>query len=519
MTSLVRSIAPLLPTRRLLTEGGDERIALDQLTMTNKYGCRSVPDNQLAAFGSATASTISEAGFAAADEMRKKLLSGSQIGGQAENYWRELRRIRAEIISLCGLDDLSGLEVIFSPSGTDAHMLAARLVAAGGAAKMLVIMVQPTETGRGVRDALAGRMHFRYASASSGSDVGLLDYVEVATVAIRTQDGCARPAVVVDDEVEAIVSSAVTSYDRILIVTTDVSKTGILAPTPGAVLSLRSRWPDRVEILIDAAQFRLAASSLRAYLMNDCMVAVTGSKFVGGPIFSAALLVPGAAASRLARSPLDPALRMTCARAEWPRNWNGAEALPDVCNYGLLLRWEAALAELRLFRAIPDADVESVVRAFGDMITRQLAEAAHFEPLEQPMIDRRAIVSTKHWDQIPTIFPFLLLRMSAGRRRPLAPDETKEVYDRMRHSLGREIATSREDDVGRATALRCELGQPVLCGERHGVQLTALRLCLSARLIVEAVGEGRRGLEDILNRALHVLDKVAYLVDAKRVSS
>jgi len=517
--SPVRSIAPLLPTRQLLAEGGDERIALDPLTMTNKYGCRPVPDNQLAAFGSVTASTISEAGFAAADDMRKRLLSGAQVAGQAENYWTELRRIRADLISLCGLDDLNGLKVILSPSGTDAHMVAARLVAAGGAAKTLVIMVQPTETGRGVRDALAGRMHCRYASASRGGNVGLLDGLAVATVAIRTQDGSARRAVDIDDEIEAIVSSGATSYDRILIVLTDVSKTGILAPTPGAVLSLRERWLERIEVLVDAAQFRLGPSSLRAYLMNDCMVAVTGSKFVGGPIFSAALLVPEAAASRLARCSLDAALRMTCARAEWPQNWNGAAALPDVCNYGLLLRWEAALAELRAFRAIPDADVESVVRAFGEMITDRLEKANHFEPLEQPMIDRRTIVTTKHWDQIPTIFPFLLFQTRAGRRRPLAPDETRAIYEQMRHGVIRDIAASREEDGCRAVALRCELGQPVLCGERQGVQLTALRLCLSARLIVEAVAGGRRGLEDVLNRALQVLDKVAYLVDSIRVSS
>lgn len=509
---LIRSNLTLSPTRQLLTEGGDERITLDPWGIANKYGCGPLPDIGLAAFGSATASTISEAGFAAADELRNRLLSASQGEAQAEVYFREICRIRSELIDLCGLAEFSGLEVIFSPSGTELHMLAAKLLARGAPARTLAIMVQATETGSAVLSALAGEMHPRYPSQRGMGGAEFLDNpISVATLGIRADDCKLRPAETVDDEIEAMVSAAIARYDRVLIILTDVSKTGVLAPSPSRVLDLKARWPDIIEVLVDAAQFRLAPSSLRGYLAAECMVAVTGSKFIGGPIFSAALLVPKAVACRLMKQTLDPALRATCARAEWPQNWNGIEVLQEASNYGLLLRWEAAFAELRAFSAVPEPDVSNVVRAFCDAITSRLTKDPYFEPLEQPTLNRRPLVTRSCWDQIPTIFPFLLFRISPdGKRTPLALDETKHIYNQIRKGPITKTHSREQDE--RIGSLRCELGQPVICGRRQGVQLAALRLCLSARLIVEAVNGGDRGIERVIDRGFEVLDKVAFLV-------
>ncbi|MHB1100056.1 MAG: hypothetical protein ACYCZR_10920, partial [Burkholderiales bacterium] len=59
-------------TAKLLVEGGDARIAL--VSGVNEYGCGPYPDPELAEFGSSTASTISESGFAAADALRARLV-------------------------------------------------------------------------------------------------------------------------------------------------------------------------------------------------------------------------------------------------------------------------------------------------------------------------------------------------------------------------------------------------------------------------------------------------------------
>jgi hypothetical protein len=86
---------------------------------------------------------------------------------------------------------------------------------------------------------------------------------------------------------------------RVLLVLADVSKTGLIAPSLACVTALQRRWPDALDILVDACQFRLAPATLRAYLIHNFMIALTGSKFLTGPTFSGALLIP-AAPARLA---------------------------------------------------------------------------------------------------------------------------------------------------------------------------------------------------------------------------
>ena len=63
----------LPPAEALLREGGDTRLALDPVSGRNRYGCASRPDPGLGHFGSATASTISPEGYAAADALRTRL--------------------------------------------------------------------------------------------------------------------------------------------------------------------------------------------------------------------------------------------------------------------------------------------------------------------------------------------------------------------------------------------------------------------------------------------------------------
>jgi hypothetical protein len=482
-------------TCQLLAEGGDDRIVLDPLGRVNKYGARPTPDPGLAAFGSSTVSTISVDGFAAADALRIRLLLASNRETPAEIYLREIGRIRSELIHMCGLSEIGGLEAIFSPSGTELHTIAARLLARGGAARTLAIMVHPAETGGRVKNALAGQVRPQAPAARGGH------LIDVTTVAIRAADGSPRPSETVDSEVEALVSAAVGRYDRILIVVADVSKTGLIAPSPARVLALKARWLGLVEILIDAAQFRIAMASLRGYLTHDCMVALTGSKFLTGPAFSAVLLVPEATAHRLMKNPLDTALGLMSARAEWPQNWPGVEALPQIANCGLLLRWEAALAELRAFRAVPEPYIRRFLEAFSQAIQARLNSDPHFGLLAQPGLDRRPVVTGEHWDQLPTIFPFLLYHVTSwGARVPLTTNETKLIY-----SI---IGENKE-----SATLRYELGQPVLCGNQYGINISALRLCIGARTIVENASNKNMDDDKIIRKALMVLDNVAFLID------
>ena len=114
----------------------------------------------------------------------------------------------------------------------------------------------------------------------------------VLSVPLRLVDGAPRALADVDAEVSVKVDAAVSSGGRVLLVMVDQSKTGLIAPSSACVAGLHRRHGGCVEVLVDACQLRLAPTALRDYLRQGFMVAVTGSKFLTGPSFSAALLLP-----------------------------------------------------------------------------------------------------------------------------------------------------------------------------------------------------------------------------------
>lgn len=490
MTMLALKIAERFTpadTAALLAEGGDARIALE--CGRNEYGCRPYPDPDLVEFGSSTASTISGPAFAAARALHERILANPDEATCA----LEFDRIRDEFAALCGVSDLTGLYIVFAASGTDAHLIASRIVKSGHA-----VMVDRTETGRGVPAALSGR-HFSTRSALGGRVVAGMPLAGgtatgIVNVPVRTQDGMVRDGREIDIEVAAHAEAAVKNGESVLLVLTDVSKTGMIAPSLSCTLELKARFPHAVAVLVDACQFRISSATLRAYLEQGFMVALTGSKFLSGPTFSGALLLPQAQ-----KFEIPGGLQAYSSRYEWPSGMR-SELLGKDANFGLLLRWEAALAELREFSRVPDAKVEKFLRGFALKIMQRLENDVHFEPLPVPALNRACLTAKPGWDTIQTIFPFMLKQGNL----PLGLDETKKIYALLQQDLspihpGSEVA-----------GLRCCLGQPVRCGKRGKVELAALRLCASARLIVEGAANG----DQVIARALAALDKAALLVEA-----
>ena len=500
-------------TGQLLVEGGDARIALDPYSGTNRYGCTPFPDPGMAAFGSTTASVISGPAFHAADRLRDRL-ADAPGSARAGLYVRELERMRLELAQLSGA---AGAEIIFAASGTDIHLIAACLARASCPVPPLVIMIDGAETGAGVPAAVTCR-HFSSRSArgdrvAEDSPVGPDAALPVANVAIRRADGSPLALQDIDAAVEKHAMQASARGRRVLLILNDLSKTGMLAPSPACMAALRTAMPDRIDVLVDACQFRIAASTVRAYLEQGFMVALTGSKFLGGPSFSGALLVPQSAADRFRQRSLGRALSAYSARAEWPRNWEGAESLDQAANPGLLLRWEAALAELRALRAVPETEIRTFLRTFATAIAGRLADDPLFRAVPVPDIDRRPLAGTDGWDSIPTIFPFLL-RCSGVRAGTafLGPEETQAVYRLIRTRLTDRPDLPRSCAEEKAAGLRCQLGQPVACGSDGTTPLSALRLSVGARQIIAATREGRT--REIIDEALTVLDKTAWLVRA-----
>jgi len=440
---------PFPTTAQLLISGGDERLLPDPVSGLNKYGCASIPDNDLHSFSSSTATTVSQLEYLALNRLRETLLQAVDADALNKCCATEMARIRREFLALNGLNDWA-VELIFAASGTDAHLVAVDYVAAGQSLK--VLMVQPEETGSGVQAVLAS--------------------TELNFMLLRSADGQPRPVADLDAEVTLQVADAVALGRRVLLIMVDQSKTGLIAPSVACVMQLHRRYPEQLQVLVDACQFRVAPPTLRAYLQQGFMVAVTGSKFFAGPSFSAALLLPGG-------------LRMP--------------AVEPVFNPGLLLRWEAAMFELRRFSALPQHTIIHYMALFSTAVQQRLLNDPCFAPLAVRVLDRQPLQVGQSWDQLQSIFPLILFCRKGERDVPLNREQTLQIYQ--------QLQVSQEEKPAR---LRYQLGQPVACGERDGVPVSALRLCLSARQISDAIGQ--QGISTVIAEAMAALDKTAWLV-------
>ena len=472
----------------LLTEGGDERIAVEAPTGLNRYGCPPSPQDSAAEFGSSTASVISARAYLAVQELAERL---SAYPSPQAAYAAEAPRLRERLAGLCGLPPAAAADIVLGASGTDLHLIAAELARGPAQGALTCILPDPAETGRGVANAVRslrfGEQSPHGGAACPGEPCDGLKPGRIVAIALRTPEGQPRPAADIDRDASQACTEAVALEGRALLVLADVSKTGLIAPTQACALALKSRWGDALTVLVDACQFRITAVTLAAYLAQDFLVALTGSKFVGGPAFSGALIIPQRSAARLRAHPLAAALGDYCGRQDWPSDYQGRAELEDRPNLGLLLRWEAALHELAAFRALPPETVDAFVATFASRIAEAIDAAPGLEALAAPELDR---LPPRHWDASPTIFPFLVL----GPDGPLPPHRVLALY--------RRLQCPAPGDPSAPWAIH--LGQPVAVGYRGERPMSALRLSLSARLIVEALS-APEGVERVIGRAIQTL--------------
>ena len=485
-----------------LVSGGDERLDCDPVTGLNMYGHGPSPRPLDLAFGSSTASTISTPAFAAVSVYHAKLLGDMETYSSADIYAREIAKVRTELLHLLGLDGGSKqVDAVMATSGTDLHLFIAALLAREDDRSLMTITLMGNETGSGVMAAAAGR-HFMSRVSSDrpvakGEELSPGQATRNTAVAVRNADGTLRSDDEVESELRGLIELARAAGLRCLLVVTDVSKTSLLAPSLDTVFRLKARFGAMLDIMIDACQFRVSTATIRAYLAHDFLVALTGSKFLAGPIFSGALLCPPRLSARLKQRPLPVALADYCAQADWPEGWVARDGLPHRANFGLLLRWKAALFELERFLNVPEEKTTAVLSAFAKAVQARLERDDAFEQLDTRAIDRNRLGGQPrglHWDEIPSIFSFYLRNPYRGGI--LSAAETAAVY--------KDLA------VEQSGLAPVRLGQPVRCADFGDMPASALRICLSAPLIVHAC-ESAQALEHLIEQAMAVLDRTAFM--------
>lgn len=501
------------PLDRLLGSGGDPRLNIDPASATNDYGCRLSPCPNVPSFASSTATSISERAYGHVGRARQSLMRCAVARGMDEAFDARIEAMRDELKACLGLSP-DAAEVIFSPSGTDSQLHALLLVRALLGPALTSVIVAADQTGSGTAETARGH-HFSTATAT-GSRVRKGEPVagparSVASVAIGLLDerGDCRAEAETDAMVLGAIEASLANGTRILLQIMDCSKLGWRAPSEQCLDEIAARWPDRVQIVVDACQMRLGRPRLRKYLDRGYLVIVTGSKFFTGPAFSGALLVPASLANAVgAIGGIAPGFRAYSSRSDWPVHWRALRScFPVRANLGQWLRWEAALEEIRAYHAVPDRFRLRALTRFGQAVERIIASSPSLRLLPPQRRTGHGGLDDEELAQ-PTIFPFAIRHGD----RDLTLAEGRTIY----RALAKGVEDAASANGCDRAAEPCLVGQPV-AWQRGGLQPAALlRICASARLVTEAwssdVAIADRNLQCEIGRVAAVVANIERLV-------
>lgn len=484
-----RALAFAPPTEVLLTCGGDHRQTVDWRLGTNSYGIPPGPTPWTSLLGSCTASSPTTRAFGAAANLRRRLIEAAYDDDLERFVTVNTSVMRRTLLAALGVSDET-TEVVFTPSGTDAELVTLAVSMAEGE-PVHSIVVGPLEIGSGSTNAAAGR-HFGTRvptgrTAAPGEPIDGLDGSDVieSTIDIRDADG----RLLSPDEMAVQVEAAIerhASTHRTLVHVVEGSKTGVRLPRPEAVQEWKRRFGARLDVVVDAAQMRIDQQTVTVHLDSGSMVIVTGSKFFGGPPFSGAILIPSSLTDRLTKISRPPSgLIDYLTRAEVPETLTDLRAVAKPgFNAGLLLRWEAALAEMRSFHNVSPEIRDEVVRLLVTGLRKTVDRTDVIDPVDSlnetnPDVDRRGL------DDLPTIFTFFV-KCSDGRH--LTVDEGRSAYLLLSKDLKGIIPV---DDA--VVSRTFQLGQPVKIYRRGDGWIGALRVAIGAATVSEIVFDYRRG--------------------------
>lgn len=480
----------------LLCSGSDERSALGPDGL-NKYGGAPYP-RATVPFGSCTASTVSTRGWSAArGALTAYRRRAEEVGAEAAADEMG-RRNQENILRLLDLADVADLRVLLTPSGSDAESIALFLASLADRRPLTNIVVGAREVGSGTVLAAGGRY---FSEVTPGGrrrlpgapiEPGLAERTTVHEVKIRVDNAAERSPEEVDADIRRIVEAAVAADARIMCHIVAHSKTGVHAPRLETMNELVARYGDRIVPVIDAAQGRFSRRGLRDYIARGFMVIITGSKFYGGPSFAGCLLIPGRAIPRdqeRIRFPAGYSDFLT--PAQLPAVWSAARAsLDPSCNLGLLLRWEAAIAEMRAYYEAPALARYRVLRFFEAQAPIILGRSPVLELINVPLpvfddTFERLLESKT------TVFSF---RVKDNLGRQVGLPRLSRWVRWLNHDVSEAVPPDAPQEVREAVRNRFQLGQAVHVGEQQsGDHDHVIRVAIGSVLIVDIATDDSLG--------------------------
>lgn len=474
----------------LLCSGSDERSVLGSDGL-NKYGGAPYPRPTIA-FGSCTSSTISPRGWEAVRLAWESLQKRAEEVGELQAADEMGQEIQARLLWLMELADIDGLKLVLTPSGSDAESVALFFAALSNTDPLVNIVVGAREVGSGTVMA-AGARYFSVLTPAGkrrepGSvlDASLAERTCVHQVKIRAQSAAERMPDDLDHEIKQLVDESLESQARVIVHIVAHSKTGVHAPRLETMNELVSRHGERIVPIIDAAQGRFSRRGLHDYLSRGFMVILTGSKFYGGPPFSGCLLIPK---NLLPQDQSDirfpPGLSDYLTPAQLPADWKaGRESLSQATNLGLLLRWEAAIEEMRAYYDTPDVARYRILRFFESQAPIILGRGPLLElinvptPVFEDSFERLLESKT-------TVYSFRV-KARDNRQCQLDPPALARWVRWMNRDISAVAAQTADGDILEATRTCFQLGQSVHVGElQNGEQDHVIRVAIGGVLITE----------------------------------
>lgn len=423
MTAL--SKYPPASVKAAFSEGGDERRALDA-TGRNAYGCKPIPESEVLALGACTASPPSVRGFEAANTLLETLLTARDPSFAQQSAWQS---IETRWKRLCGLPESTACS--FADSGTALHqMFSDHLGRTWAGRPCSVITVEASETGSHIPTILS-------------------TYANYQAIPLRDIRGRPRSTEAVDADVLSTAHAAHAQGHLIWLLAIDVSKTGLQAPSPTALARLQAEIPEAI-FWMDACQFRCAPGRWERWLAEGHWLALTGSKFMGGPAFSGVLL----------------------------HREKKVSGTGDVLsNTPLLLGFEAATRDIEDFLSHPTICIKDALEGFAQSVEASFQQCRHLRLWSSPAPVRSSLLedSALSWDALPTVFSFEVLSQTGEAAWPAS------ALRKLRHAIL----------LGWGDVPRCHLGQVVSWGDENTPAHRAiLRLSASARWVNEALAYG-----------------------------
>ena len=382
---------------------------------------------------------------------------------------------------------------------------------------LVTVIAGADQTGSGTAHTARGH-HFSDCT-SQGTLVpkaapvtGLSEQVETLGVSFCNEAGKLRSDDDMDAAVYGAVAKAIGAGKKVLLQAMDASKLGWRGPSAACLQTITAAWPGQVCVVVDACQMRLSRPQLNDYLERGYFVLVTGSKFFTGPAFSGALLVPAALVAEIDRiNSMPQGLGHYTTRFDWPRRWHRIrQALPDkpdaTPNYGQWLRWEATLAQMQSYFAVPAAFRDGLLEAFAAQVPGLIGASDNLHLLTEHC----GVLASDRSEEMRhrTIFAFV---PHVGAEA-LSPERCAMLY----RALGRDVSdllTSGAPARDRAIAARlCQIGQPVVLRHRPGA---ALRICASARMVSDGWARDlapSQVLAQLLDDVRAVIEKIDWLI-------